>query len=172
MKEIMTVDDAAALLSVHPQTIRKWVRNGEITGADTPAGYRFTPADIQEWMAKYRQPKKAQSAASAIHMTALTFDTLAYVKTLRDAGVEEKQAEAQATALATVLKSGAGDLATGRDLTELRTLIKQDIDRVESKLNLIEERTEGRFKLLQWMLGFNLAISIALLWILIRTATH
>lgn len=105
-------------------------------------------------------------------MTALTFDTLAYVKTLRDAGVEEKQAEAQATALATVLKSGAGDLATGRDLTELRTLIKQDIDRVESKLNLIEERTDGRFKLLQWMLGFNLAISIALLWILIRTATH
>ena len=57
-------------------------------------------------------------------------------------------------------------------MTELRTLIKQDIDRVESKLNLIEERTEGRFKLLQWMLGFNLAISIALLWILIRTATH
>ena len=105
-------------------------------------------------------------------MTALTFDTLAYVKTLRDAGVEEKQAEAQATALATVLKSGAGDLATGRDLTELRTLIKQDIDRVEAKLNLIEERTDGRFKLLQWMLGFNLAISIALLWILIRTATH
>ena len=105
-------------------------------------------------------------------MTALTFDTLAYVKTLRDAGVEEKQAEAQATALATVLKSGAGDLATGRDLTELRTLIKQDIDRVEAKLNLIEERTDGRFKLLQWMLGFNLAISIALLWMLIRTATH
>lgn len=94
-------------------------------------------------------------------MTALTFDTLAYVKTLRDAGVEEKQAEAQATALAAVLKGSAADLAT-----------KQDIERVESKLNLIEERTEGRFKLLQWMLGFNLAISIALLWMMIRTATH
>ena len=94
-------------------------------------------------------------------MTAMTFDTLAYVKTLRDAGVEEKQAEAQATALAVVLKGSATDLAT-----------KQDIDRVEAKLNLIEERTDGRFKLLQWMLGFNLAISIALLWILIRTATH
>ena len=94
-------------------------------------------------------------------MTAMTFDTLAYVKTLRDAGVEEKQAEAQATALAVVLKGSATDLAT-----------KQDIDRVEAKLNLIEERTDGRFKLLQWMLGFNLAVSIALLWILIRTATH
>ena len=33
-------------------------------------------------------------------------------KTLRDAGVEEKQAEAQVAALATVLKSGAGELAT------------------------------------------------------------
>lgn len=57
MKEIMTVDDAAELLAVHPQTIRKWVRSGEITGADTPAGYRFTPADIHAWMAKHRQPK-------------------------------------------------------------------------------------------------------------------
>jgi hypothetical protein len=41
-------------------------------------------------------------------VTAMTFDTLAYVKTLRDAGIEEKQAEAQAAALATVLKSSAG----------------------------------------------------------------
>ena len=94
-------------------------------------------------------------------MTAVTFDTLAYVKTLRDAGFEEKQAEAQASALATVLKTSAGDLAT-----------KQDIDRLEARVNLFEERSEGRFKLLQWMLGFNLAISVALLWILIRTATH
>lgn len=62
MKEIMTVDDAAELLAVHPQTIRKWVRKGEITGADTPAGYRFTPADIQAWMTKHRQPKTENAA--------------------------------------------------------------------------------------------------------------
>ena len=105
-------------------------------------------------------------------MTTITFDTLAYVKTLRDAGVDEKQAEAQATALATVLKAGTAELATGRDIEALRASIKQDTDRLESRLNLIEERSEGRFRLLQWMLGFNLAISVALLWILIRTATH
>ena len=104
-------------------------------------------------------------------MTAITFDTLAYVKTLRDAGIEERQAEAQATALATVLKSGVAELATGRDIEALRVSIKQDTDRLESRMNLLEERTEGRFKLLQWMLAFNLAISVALLWILIRTAT-
>lgn len=105
-------------------------------------------------------------------MTTLTFDTLAYVKTLRDAGVEEKQAEAQASALAVVLKGSAADLATQRDIESLRVDIKQDITKLDSRLSVIEERTEGRFKLLQWMLGFNLAISIALLWILIRTATH
>ena len=94
-------------------------------------------------------------------MTAMTFDTLAYVKTLRDAGIEEKQAEAQAAALATVLKSSAGELAT-----------KQDIDRIEARVNLFEEHSEGRFKLLQWMMAFNLGIGVAVLWVLIRTATH
>lgn len=94
-------------------------------------------------------------------MTALTFDTLAYVKTLRDAGIEEKQAEAQAAALATVLKTSAGDLAT-----------KQDIDRLEARVNLFEERSDGRFRLLQWMMAFNLGIGVAVLWVLIRTATH
>jgi hypothetical protein len=105
-------------------------------------------------------------------MTAITFDTLAYVKTLRDAGLEEKQAEAQATALANVLKSGAADLATRQDIERLEFAIKQQGDRMDARLNLVEERSEGRFKLLQWMLAFNLAISIALLWILIRTATQ
>ena len=94
-------------------------------------------------------------------MTAMTFDTLAYVKTLRDAGIEEKQADAQASALAAVLKSSAGDLAT-----------KQDIDRLEARVNLFEERSDGRFKLLQWMMAFNLGIGVAVLWVLIRTATH
>ena len=94
-------------------------------------------------------------------MTAMTFDTLAYVKTLRDAGIEEKQAEAQASALAAVLKSSAGDLAT-----------KQDIDRLEARVNLFEERSDGRFKLLQWMMAFNLGIGVAVLWVLIRTATN
>ena len=86
-------------------------------------------------------------------MTTTTFDTLAYVKKLREAGVDEKQAEAQAVALAAVLKETSGELVT-----------KQDIDR-------LSEQVDAKFKLLQWMLAFNLAISVALLWILIRTAT-
>lgn len=59
MKQIMTVDEVAELLAVHPQTIRKWLRSGELTGADTPAGWRMTPADIEKWMTKHRQTEQA-----------------------------------------------------------------------------------------------------------------
>ena len=83
-------------------------------------------------------------------MTTITFDTLAYVKKLREAGIDEKQAEAQAVALAAVLKETSGELVT-----------KQDIDR-------LSEQVDAKFKLLQWMLGFNLALSTAVLWALIR----
>jgi hypothetical protein len=90
-------------------------------------------------------------------MTTITFDTLAYVKRLRDAGISEPQAEAQASALADALKQSAGELATQAGLAEL----KQD-------LRVFEERTEGRFKLLQWMIGFNLALTLTVLFLLLR----
>jgi len=90
-------------------------------------------------------------------MTAITFDTLAYAKRLRDAGISEPQAEAQASALADALKQSAGELATQAGLAEL----KQD-------LRVFEERTDGRFKLLQWMIGFNLALTLTVLFLLLR----
>lgn len=85
-------------------------------------------------------------------MTAITFDTLAYVKKLREAGVDEKQAEAQAAALVSVLKETSGELAA-----------KQDVDRLRDQM-------DAKLTLLQWMLGFNLALSTAVLWALIRMA--
>lgn len=54
--EFFTSDEAAKVLKVAPTTIRKWLRNGEITGADTPAGWRLSEADIQEWINRYRKP--------------------------------------------------------------------------------------------------------------------
>ena len=101
-------------------------------------------------------------------MTTITFDTLAYVKTLREAGVPEPQAEAQASALAAVLKTGTDELATKHDLRELVVATKQDLDAVRKDMAVFEERIEGRFTLLQWMLGFNLMITLAILWILIK----
>lgn len=52
----MTPDEAARVLKVTPETVRKWLRKGELTGADTPAGWRITPADIDAWLNKHRRP--------------------------------------------------------------------------------------------------------------------
>lgn len=59
--EIYTPDQAAKLLQVNVQTLRRWLRRGEITGSDTPAGWRLTPADLEAWLEKHRPPKKAES---------------------------------------------------------------------------------------------------------------
>ena len=92
-------------------------------------------------------------------MSAITFDTLAYVKKLRDAGIEEKQAEAQAVALASVLKETSGELATRQDVERLGLQLKQEVNNLQSQINL-----------LKWMLGFNLAMTAAGLWAVIRMA--
>lgn len=134
-------------------------------------------------------------------MTASTFDTLAYVRKLRDAGVDPKIAEAQAVALSEVLKDTAGELTTKMDLEQLEKTLRADIDRLqlttktdleqrektlradidrlqgafrtdmarlEGRFDTLEERIKGRFTLLQWMMGFNLALMVAVLWMLFR----
>ena len=83
-------------------------------------------------------------------MTTLTFDTLKLTKRLEESGIDRKQAEAQAEALSEAMQSGVQDLATKHDLEALRQF------------------AEGRFTLLQWMLGFNLAATVALLWMVFR----
>ena len=90
-------------------------------------------------------------------MTTITFDTLAYVKTLRDAGVEEKQAEAQATALATVLKSGAGDLATKQDIELMRAEQKRDA-------------AELKAELIRWVVGVGILQTTLIVGILAKLA--
>jgi len=60
-------------------------------------------------------------------MTTTTFDTLAYAKHLRDAGVPEPQAEAQAAALADALRQSASDLVTKQDLAVALAELKADL---------------------------------------------
>jgi hypothetical protein len=77
----------------------------------------------------------------------MTIDTLEYVKKLEAAGLDRKLAEAHAEALrATVVQ----DLATKNDL-------QSEVQRLESKIQL-----------LTWMVGFNLAATMAVLWKLLR----
>jgi len=67
-------------------------------------------------------------------MTTTTFDTLAYAKRLRDAGVPEPQAEAQTAALADALRQNAGELATKQDMQELRLDIRREMAELKADL--------------------------------------
>jgi len=77
----------------------------------------------------------------------MTIDTLEYVKKLEAAGVDRKLAEAHAEALrATVVQ----DIATKTDL------------------QIEVQRLEAKIQLLTWMVGLNLAATMAILWKLLR----
>ena len=61
---------------------------------------------------------------------ALAFDTLQYSKRLQQAGVAAPMADAQAEALAQVLSTGMGGLATRADLEQVSLATRADLERV------------------------------------------
>jgi len=109
----------------------------------------------------------------------VTFDTLKFVETLEQAGVERAHAsavavavrEAQETALAEHAKvqqeSSARavaelDTKTEKAIFQLAAEMKQRFTEVEAKFDRLEQRTHSRFTLLQWMLGVLIAGVLAL----------
>jgi len=90
-------------------------------------------------------------------MATITFDTLKFVRKLRESGFEEKQAEGIADAFKDA--SGEAELCTKRDLERLKADIRVDLERIERKQ--IEQ--DGEFKVLKWMLGVIAGGIIALL---------
>jgi hypothetical protein len=89
-------------------------------------------------------------------MTAVAFDTHAYIKKLKEAGFTEPQAEAQAEALTAALGQFKSDmhldeLATKRDLKELELTL-------ESRLADVRRDIEAmKAELLKWIIGLLLA---------------
>jgi hypothetical protein len=84
-------------------------------------------------------------------MTALTFDTLAYAKRLKEAGFTEPQAEGQAAALADALKGSAVELATQADLREMEL-------RMDARFTSLHRDIEAmKADLLKWVIGLFIA---------------
>jgi hypothetical protein len=94
-------------------------------------------------------------------MSTLTFDTHKFIKRLELAGMPAVQAEAvaeaQREAFAQALETS---LATKWDLQLLEKALHSETERLDRRL--IEHA--GRLNLLQWMIGFNLAFTMAVLW--------
>jgi len=87
-------------------------------------------------------------------MATITFDTLKFSKRLKEAGVPEKQAEAEAEALSEVLQINLQELATLADLRHLE-------ERMESRLIQMEQRIVIK-------LGVLMAASIGIVAALVR----
>lgn len=49
-EQLLDSDEAAALLKIHPKTIQKMARNGEITGVQVGRLWRFRASVINEWL--------------------------------------------------------------------------------------------------------------------------
>ena len=81
-------------------------------------------------------------------MSAITFDTLKFTKTLEKAGVPSTQAEAFAEAFKDA--SGDAEIATRKDVALAVAEIKTEIATLRGDVNLVK-----------WMLGAVLAIALA-----------
>ena len=89
-------------------------------------------------------------------MSVLAFDTLAYVKRLRDAGVEPAHAEAQAEALSIAIKD---NVATSAELVDLKSGVDVRFDKVEAKFEHLEARLDARIDQLEVRIESRIAES-------------
>ena len=67
-------------------------------------------------------------------MATITFDTLKFANTLKDAGVPPAQAEAEAAALSEVLEVNLKELVTKDDLKHEVELLRRDMRDMEQRL--------------------------------------
>ena len=94
-------------------------------------------------------------------MPVATFDTQKFSKALREAGVPEKQADAEATVLSEVSSLNFREIVTKDDL---KAELKATKDELKSEMTLLEQRMRADlnqlaakqtsdFTLVKWMLG-------------------
>ena len=49
-EQLLDSDEAAALLKIHPKTLQKMARNGDITGVQVGRVWRFRASVLNEWL--------------------------------------------------------------------------------------------------------------------------
>jgi excisionase family DNA binding protein len=49
-EQLLDSDEAAALLRIHPKTLQKMARNGEISGVQVGRLWRFRASVLNEWL--------------------------------------------------------------------------------------------------------------------------
>jgi DNA binding domain, excisionase family len=49
-EQLLDSDEAAVLLKIHPKTLQRMARNGEITGVQVGRLWRFRASVLNEWL--------------------------------------------------------------------------------------------------------------------------
>lgn len=52
--EVLTVDEVARYLRVHPMTVQRWCRTGELPAAKIGRAYRIKRGDLDRWWAEHQ----------------------------------------------------------------------------------------------------------------------
>ncbi|GHU37938.1 hypothetical protein AGMMS50256_36520 [Betaproteobacteria bacterium] len=81
-------------------------------------------------------------------MSAVTFDTLQFVKDLQAKGFKPEQAEGISDALKKIIS--VAEVATSRDLKELEVAMKSDVEKLRLEI-------KAEMNVLKWMTGFIMA---------------
>lgn len=57
---LQTVDEVAKLLAVHPETVRNWIKSGELAAIDLGgrAGYRISQSALDDFLRKRQGVRK------------------------------------------------------------------------------------------------------------------
>ena len=59
-EELLTVDDAAKKVKVHPETIRGWIRSGELPAVDIGGKYRIYPEDLHAFLKRRKTTRSKE----------------------------------------------------------------------------------------------------------------
>lgn len=51
--EVLTADEVARYLRVHPMTVQRWCRTGELPAAKIGRAYRIKKGDLDRWWARH-----------------------------------------------------------------------------------------------------------------------
>jgi excisionase family DNA binding protein len=54
----LTVEEVAEELRVHPETVRQWIREGELDAFDTGRGYRVSRKDLDDFIQRRKTSKR------------------------------------------------------------------------------------------------------------------
>ena len=78
-------------------------------------------------------------------MNAVAFDTLEFATTLKESGVPERQAEAQARAFAKIFQVNLEQLATREQVEIFRVATKKEFDDVKDEFTAVRQEMKEEF---------------------------